>query len=84
MLAVHVDDIRFIVKPQEEERLCALLNEKFNFGEWKAPTTSTRFCGRYEQQMSDGTIEIDMEEYVKRLQGSTEENPRTTAWLDAE
>lgn len=68
MLAVHVDDIRFIVKPQEEERLCALLNEKFNFGEWKAPTTSTRFCGRYEQQMSDGTIELDMEEYVKRLQ----------------
>ena len=56
------------MKPQEEERLCALLNEKFNFGEWKAPTTSTRFCGRYEQQMSDGTIELDMEEYVKRLQ----------------
>ena len=68
MLAVHVDDIRFIVQPAEESRLCALLNQKFNFGDWKAPTTRTRFCGRYEQQMPDGTIEIDMEEYVQRLQ----------------
>ena len=68
MLAVHVDDIRFIVTPEEESRLCDLLNQKFNFGDWKAPTTSTRFCGRYEKQMPDGTIEIDMEEYVNRLQ----------------
>lgn len=76
MLAVHVDDIRFIVKPQEEERLCALLNEKFNFGEWKAPTTSTRFCGRYEQQLPDGTIELDMEEYVKRLEDPPKQGQR--------
>ena len=37
MLAVHVDDVRLIARPQDEERLKHKLNSLFSFGEWNCP-----------------------------------------------
>lgn len=58
MLAVHVDDVRLIVRPEDEEKLKAKLNGLFSFGEWNRPREWTRFCGRYERQYENGVVQI--------------------------
>lgn len=80
MLAVHVDDVRLIVRPEDEEKLKAKLNGLFSFGEWNRPREWTRFCGRYERQYENGVVQIQMNEYAKRL---TDPPMRTTGNREA-
>ena len=62
MLAVHVDDVRLIVRPQDEEKLKHKLNSLFSFGEWTCPKEWTRFCGRYERQFENGVVQLRMDD----------------------
>ena len=68
MLAVHVDDVRLVCSQEAEENLWPSLKNLFSFGDWQHPAEFTRFCGRYEKQMEDGTIIVQMDDYVKRVQ----------------
>ena len=47
MLAVHVDDVRFVVSKEGEEVVWPKLKGLFSFGDWTHPSQFTRFCGRY-------------------------------------
>lgn len=67
LLAVHVDDVRLVVHPDHDDEIRNKLSSMFDFGEWKRPTTWTKFCGRYERQLLDGTVQIQMDEYGDRL-----------------
>ena len=67
MMAVHVDDVRLIVQQEQEQSLIEKLNGLFSFGEWKKPKEWTRFCGRYERQFDNGVVQLQMNEYAKRL-----------------
>ena len=67
LLAVHVDDVRLVADPEQEENIRNRLNSLFSFGEWKHPTEWTKFCGRYEKQDDDGTVMIQMDAYADRL-----------------
>ena len=67
LLAVHVDDVRIIVDPQMDEEIRGRLDNLFNFGESQQPTEWTKFCGRYERQVPDGTVQLQMDEYADRL-----------------
>ena len=68
MLAVHVDDVRLICSGEAEIELWPSLKNLFSFREWQQPTEFTRFCGRYEKQLEDGTIIIQMDDYAQRVQ----------------
>ena len=58
----------------------AKLNGLFSFGEWNRPREWTRFCGRYERQYENGVVQIQMNEYAKRL---TDPPMRTTGNREA-
>ena len=92
MLAVHVDDVRLIVNPDEEDKLKEKLNGLFSFGEWQRPKEWTRFCGRYEKQLDNGVVQLQMNEYSKRLMGPPVRNtgnreapllPNEKKWIGA-
>eukprot|EP00435_Cladocopium_sp_Y103_P008686 s1575_g2.t1 len=67
LLAVHVDDVRLIVDPLAADEMRAKLDSLFNFGDWVQPREWTKFCGRYEKQLEDGTVLFQMDEYADRL-----------------
>lgn len=67
MLAVHVDDVRLIVNKKKEEELKQQLNGLFSFGDWKAPSEWTRFCGRFERQFDNGVVQLQMNDYAHRI-----------------
>ena len=67
LLAVHVDDVRLVASPEHAEEMRRRLDSLFSFGEWKHPEEWTKFCGRCEKQLSDGTVLIQMDEYAERL-----------------
>ena len=67
MLAVHVDDVRLIVNKKKEEELKRQLNGLFSFGDWKAPSEWTRFCGRFERQFDNGVVQLQMNDYAHRI-----------------
>ena len=68
MLAIHVDDVRFICSRNAEVELWPSLKGLFSFGAWQQAADFTRFCGRYEKQLEDGTIIIQMDDYTQRVQ----------------
>lgn len=55
------------MNPDEENKLKEKLNGLFSFGEWQRPKDWTRFCGRYEKQLDNGVVQLQMNEYSKRL-----------------
>ena len=67
LLAVHVDDVRLVASPEHAEEMRRRLDSLFSFGEWKHPEEWTKFCGRCEKQLSDGTVLIQIDEYAERL-----------------
>ncbi|CAL1140460.1 unnamed protein product [Cladocopium goreaui] len=67
LLAVHVDDVRLVASPEHAEEMRRRLDSLFSFGEWKHPEEWTKFCGRCEKQLSDGTVLIQMDKYAERL-----------------
>ena len=67
MLAVHVDDVRFICSPVAEKELWPKLKGLFTFGDWVHPEEFTKFCGRWERQLPDGTVEVQMNECAKKV-----------------
>ena len=69
MLACHVDDIRMIGDPVESPKIWDKLKEEFTFGEWRdASEDWVKFCGRYEKQLEDGTVEMQMDEYSDKVE----------------
>ena len=66
-LAVHVDDVRFICSPVAEVELWPKLKGLFTFGDWVHPEEFTKFCGRWERQLPDGTVELQMNEYARKV-----------------
>ena len=68
LLAVHVDDVRLVVDPAHQEEMRGRLDSLFSFGEWQHPVEWTKFCGRYEKQLEDGTVLMQMDNYADRLQ----------------
>ena len=67
LLAVHVDDVRLIAEPEKEKEVTERLNSLFTFGDWNRPTDWTKFCGRFEKQLEDGTVLVQMDNYSERL-----------------
>ena len=67
LLAVHVDDVRLITDPVHEKVMTERLNSLFTFGDWVHPIQWIKFCSRYEKQMPDGTVYIQMDHYAERL-----------------
>eukprot|EP00435_Cladocopium_sp_Y103_P046235 s919_g13.t1 len=67
LLAVHVDDVRLIAAPEHQEDVKQKLNSLFSFGDWKHPDDWTKFCGRYEKQLEDGTVLVQMDDYAERI-----------------
>ena len=67
LLAVHVDDVRLIAHPDQQQAMHEKLNALFSFGEWKHPDDWTKFCGRYEKQLENGTVLMQMDSYAERL-----------------
>jgi hypothetical protein len=67
LLAVHVDDVRLIAHPDHQQAMHEKLNALFSFGEWKHPDDWTKFCGRYEKQLENGTVLMQMDSYAERL-----------------
>ncbi|CAL1141583.1 unnamed protein product [Cladocopium goreaui] len=70
LLAVHVDDVRLIAEPEKEKEVTERLNSLFTFGDWNRPTDWTKFCGRFEKQLEDGTVLVQMDNYSERLSDS--------------
>ena len=68
LLAVHVDDVRLVVDPEHQADMKSRLDSLFSFGEWQHPEEWTKFCGRYEKQVEDGTVLMQMDNYAERLQ----------------
>ena len=50
-----------------EKELCPKLKGLFTFGDWVHPEEFTKFCGRCERQLPDGTAELQMNEYAKKV-----------------
>eukprot|EP00913_Durusdinium_trenchii_P012521 g11757.t1 len=67
LLAVHVDDVRLICSPRAEEDLWPSLKRLFTFGDWVHPKDFVKFCGRYEKQMEDFSVVIQMDEYGTKI-----------------
>ena len=67
LLAVHVDDVRLIAHPDHQQEMHDNLHALFSFGEWKHPGDWTKFCGRYEKQLEDATLLMQMDSYAERL-----------------
>ena len=69
MIACHVDDIRLIGHPEKARPVWEAIKKEFTFGEWRNVAEDwSKFCGRYERQLPDGTIEVQMDEYCEKLQ----------------
>ena len=67
LLAVHVDDVRLVVGPEAKEEIKGKLDSLFSFGDWQKPEQCTKFCGRYERQLPEGAVHLQMDEYAERL-----------------
>ena len=67
MLAVHVDDVRFIGSEEAEHKLWPQLKSLFTFGDWVHPKEDTKFCGLWERQNDDYSITLQMNEYSKKV-----------------
>ena len=92
MLAVHVDDVRFIGSEEAEEQLWSKLKNLFTFGDWVHPQEDTKFCGRRERQNADYSITIQMNEYSKKVKDPPQRSnpqsrqqlmPNERAWIGA-
>eukprot|EP00438_Fugacium_kawagutii_P019634 Skav232807 [mRNA] locus=scaffold614:489248:497143:- [translate_table: standard] len=69
MVACHVDDIRMIGHPTKAQHIWDQLKKEFTFGEWREARAGwTKFCGRYEIQLEDGTVEVQMDEYSDKVE----------------
>lgn len=69
MIACHVDDIRLVGHPEKAKPVWEAIKSEFTFGEWRNVAEQwAKFCGRYERQLPDGTIEVQMDEYCEKLQ----------------
>lgn len=69
MIACHVDDIRMVGHPEKAKPVWEAIKAEFTFGEWRHVVGHwAKFCGRYERQLPDGTIEVQMDEYCEKLQ----------------
>ena len=69
MLACHVDDIRMVGHPVDAQHIWDKLKQEFTFGEWRdARDDWVKFCGRYERQCEDGSIEVQMDEYSQKVE----------------
>ena len=69
MIACHVDDIRLIGHPEKAKPIWEAIKAEFTFGEWRHVAGEwAKFCGRYERQFPDGTIEAQMDDYCEKLQ----------------
>ena len=67
LLAVHVDDVRLVVDPEAQDEIRDKLNSLFSFGEWQKPEEWTKFCGRYERQLPDCSVQFQMDDYAERI-----------------
>ena len=68
MVACHVDDIRMIGSTEAEE-VWKVLKTEFSFGEWRSAQEGwQKFCGRHERQLEDFSVEIQMDEYGKKVE----------------
>ena len=67
LLAVHVDDVRLVVRPDAQDDIMGRLNSLFNFGDWQRPEQWTKFCGRYERQQPDFSVHFQMDDYADKL-----------------
>ena len=65
-----MDDVRLIAEPEKEKEVTERLNSLFTFGDWNRPTDWTKFCGRFEKQLEDGTVLVQMDNYSERLSDS--------------
>lgn len=69
MNACHVDDVRLIGHPQKAKPVWEALKSEFTFGEWRNVAEDwAKFCGRYERQLPDRTVEVQMDDYCEKLQ----------------
>eukprot|EP00435_Cladocopium_sp_Y103_P022595 s3351_g5.t1 len=76
MLACHVDDIRMIGHPELAQPVWEKLKEEFTFGEWRdAQGDWVKFCGRYERQLADFTVEIQMDHYGDKVEYPPRRDP---------
>lgn len=86
MVACHVDDIRMIGST-EAEAVWKVLKEEFSFGEWRSAQEGwQKFCGRHERQLADFSVEIQMDEYGKKVEMPPQRGPQDLTRLldDAE
>ena len=67
LLAVHVDDVRLVVDSEAQDEIRDKLNSLFSFGEWQKPEEWTKFCGRYERQLPDCSVQFQMDDYAERI-----------------
>ena len=67
LLAVHVDDVGLVVDPEAKEEIKGKLDSLFSFGDWQKPEQCTKFRGRYERQLPEGAVHLQMDEYAERL-----------------
>ncbi|CAK8991626.1 unnamed protein product [Durusdinium trenchii] len=58
---------QFICSPVAEKELWPKLKGLFTFGDWVHPEEFTKFCGRWERQLPDGTVEVQMNECAKKV-----------------
>ena len=84
-----MDDVRLVCSPSAEEGLWPTLKSLFTFGEWTHPDPKdfVKFCGRFEKQLEDSTVVIQMDEYGTKNRPSGQTlaplTPNERSWIGA-